>query len=86
MNLTKQEVQNLDLLDEYETYEWHSEVSKLTSGDSFGELSMIDFKQDDRIVECLTDCYFAVLNKKDFLQVFKQVMAREFQEKTLFFK
>ena len=41
MNLEKEEIENLDFLDQYEKTEWFLDVAKLVSGDSFGELALI---------------------------------------------
>ena len=41
MNLEKEEIDNLDFLDQYEKTEWFLDVAKLVSGDSFGELALI---------------------------------------------
>ena len=86
MNLTKTECNNLDLLDKYEAQEWMEEVNKLQIGDSF----MIDQSFDNSIkfspIVCLTKCYFAVLDHKDYEKILQKIENREKNDKVEFFK
>ena len=42
MNLSKQELDNLNEFEKYEEYEWFVDVAKLDSGNSFGELALLN--------------------------------------------
>ena len=54
------------MLEEYEETTWTVEVSKLQTGASFGELALINNEPRNATILCLTECYFAVLEKKDY--------------------
>jgi CRP-like cAMP-binding protein len=41
----------------------------LDSGCSFGELALIERKPRAATIVCAADCSFAILNKKDFLDI-----------------
>jgi CRP-like cAMP-binding protein len=49
------------------------EVAQLTSGQSFGELALLNSDPRNAKVHCLTDCVFATLNKQSFMKVMKNV-------------
>lgn len=77
MNLSKKELKNLDLLEEFDKFEWMKEVCNLSTGDSFGEINLFEDIQKDASIECLSNCYFAVLNKTDYKKVLKKFAERE---------
>ena len=45
------------------------EVAKLKTGSSFGELALINNEPRKATIMCLTDCFFAVLEKEDYVKV-----------------
>ena len=45
------------------------EVNVLTSGDTFGEYSLINNQPTQASIKCKEDCHFAVLEKKDFNKI-----------------
>lgn len=61
MHLSLQEKLNLDEIEALEDLEWFVEVSKLKSGDTFGELALINDKPRAATITCITDCHFATL-------------------------
>ena len=61
------------MLKEYETYEWFVEVAQLTEGQSFGELALLNNAPRAATIFCLSDCYFATLDKEDYVRVLKKV-------------
>lgn len=69
MNLTKLEKENLDQIVAYEKMQWMTEVAKLKTGQSFGELALINNEPRKATIMCLNDCYLAVLEQKDYSKV-----------------
>lgn len=76
INLTKTEIKNLELLDVYKEVEWFSVVANLKSGDSFGELALINNKTRKATIKCLTKSQFAFLEKEDYVRALKRIHIR----------
>jgi CRP-like cAMP-binding protein len=66
MNLTSKEKQNLDLIDKYENTNFLMEVTKLSSGTSFGQLALMNDEPRKATIKCLQTCYFATLGRLDY--------------------
>ena len=79
MNLEKEEIENLDFLDQYEKTEWFLDVAKLVSGDSFGELALIHDAPRAASIQTITECFFATLSKKDFQKVLHRIELKKLQ-------
>jgi CRP-like cAMP-binding protein len=54
---------NLEEIEALEDLQWFIEVSKLKSGDTFGELALLNDKPRAATITCITDCHFAILGK-----------------------
>ena len=63
MNLDQEERDNLDFLDIYDKLNWFIDVAKLITGDSFGELALINDAPRAATIHTITDCFFATLSK-----------------------
>jgi len=50
---------------------------QLQAGQSFGELALINDKPRAATIMCLTDCYFAVIDKSDYAKVLKKIEYKE---------
>ena len=62
MKLDDYDIQNLNDIEEYSKLQWFVDVSTLSTGDSFGELGLINNEPRTATVNCLTNCYFATLS------------------------
>jgi CRP-like cAMP-binding protein len=62
------------------------EVAKLSAGESFGELALINDAKRAATVSCLTKCHFAILSREDFQKVLKDIEMRKVQRKVEFFR
>ena len=61
------------------------EVAKLQTGSSFGELALINNEPRKATIMCLTDCHFAVLEKKDYVKILQKIQLKDFNKKVDFF-
>lgn len=86
MHLTLQEKKNLDEIEAFEEYQWFVEVSKLKSGDCFGELALIDDKPRAATITCITDCQFATLGDVDYNRVLAKQEIKKTEKKIQFMK
>jgi CRP-like cAMP-binding protein len=67
----------LTQLDEYEKIEWFFEIKKIKTGNSFGELALINHEPRAATIKCLSTCYLAVLSKEDYAKVLRKSQLRE---------
>lgn len=81
MNLTNQEIKNLELLDEYENIKFFNGVALLKSGDSFGELAIINNEPRKATIKCMSDCKFAYLEKQEYDKALRKIHVRNFNKK-----
>ena len=84
--LSKTERANLKALAGYDELEWFVEVVVLETGQSFGELALINDQPRASTVVCLSDCFFAVLEKSDYLRVLKRIENKHLMKKVEFFR
>lgn len=71
--MTKVEKINLAKLEQYEKYEWFVEVTQLQEGQSFGELALLNDAPRAATIFCLSNCYFATLDKSEYLRVLRRI-------------
>ncbi|KAL4502264.1 hypothetical protein ABPG72_000499 [Tetrahymena utriculariae] len=57
------------------------QVKNLGDGDYFGELGLLNFKTRSATVQCLTDCFFAVIDKVSFDKILKKLEQDILQER-----
>ncbi|KAL4467755.1 hypothetical protein ABPG74_013090 [Tetrahymena malaccensis] len=57
------------------------QVKNLEEGDYFGELGLLNFKTRSATVQCLTDCFFAVIDKASFDKILKKLEQDILQER-----
>ena len=81
MHLSKADIQNLEKIEEYSQINWMGEVHQLSTGSSFGELALINNEPRKATVQCISDCYFAVLEKKDYVGMLRKYELRIFNQK-----
>eukprot|EP00347_Sterkiella_histriomuscorum_P002457 403368072 len=62
------------------------EMAVLKSGQSFGELALIQNKPRSATILCLTDCYLATLNKQSFNQAISKGMQKALSDNIEFLK
>lgn len=56
----------MDQLEKYQEIKWFVEVAKLSYSHAFGELALIYDEPRAATVQCISDCYVAVLGKNDY--------------------
>ena len=81
MNLTKNEIWHLDKLEEYEKLLWMVDVAFLKTGDSFGELALISDEPRKATITCLSNCFFACLEKKEYNKILRKLQVRDNNKK-----
>ena len=62
------------------------DVSKLYTGYSFGELALVNNEPRNATIQCLNDCYFAVLEKPDYRRVLKNIQLKQDEAKVNFMR
>ena len=85
MELTAEDKYKLQKIEEFSTYEWFVEVGKLDEGKSFGELALLNNAPRAASIECLTDCYFALLGKAEYGKVVRRIDKKLEEQKIEFF-
>ena len=65
--------------------QWKIDVVKLKTGASFGELALLKNAPRAATIKCLTDCFFAVLDKDDYMKIIKRIHYKEETKKANFF-
>lgn len=87
--LKRAELQKLKELKKYEGYEWFAEVVRNRAGDSFGELALQQREPEKRkraaTALCLSECDFAVLERKEYDKVVRRLEQKELNAKMEFF-
>ena len=66
MKLSNEDRSNIKQLKLCKEIKWFVEVCKLSHSSAFGELALIHDAPRAATVKCVTDCYFAVLDKSDY--------------------
>lgn len=75
-----------ELTDPDEFNQYFIEISQLQTGQSFGELALIEQKPRMASIRCLQDTFFAVLSKKDFNKVLGVIEKKKYNEKVTFLR
>ncbi|KAL4488413.1 hypothetical protein ABPG72_019263 [Tetrahymena utriculariae] len=60
-------------------------VKELKGGESFGELALINDAPRSASIKCITDCHFAVLDKKNYITLFQQILDNEIKKEISFY-
>lgn len=81
MHLNKCEIERLEKIDEYSQIDWMGEINQLSTGATFGELALINNEPRKATIQCLSNCYFAVLEKKDYNGMLRKFELRIFNQK-----
>ena len=73
MNLCKHEKINLQNLEELKGKNLFLDVASLHTGDSFGELALINDEPRKASIKTLSDCYLAYLDKNDYKKILRKI-------------
>jgi hypothetical protein len=84
MKMSGEEKYNIDKLEEYQQMTWFLDVVKLCSGKSFGELALINDAPRAATIQCVTNCFFATLGRKDYQKILRRKEVRKMKLKTDF--
>ena len=84
MDLSDQDLANLEYLEMYQSLLWMVEVRKMVSGASFGELALINREPRAATIKAVTNCYFATLDKEDYTRILMKIEIREQTEQLMF--
>lgn len=60
-------------------------VKELQKGESFGELALVNDAPRSASIKCLTECHFAVLDKKNYVTLFQQIIDEEIKREVSFY-
>ena len=66
MKLSDLDKSRLDEIRMYESIEWDFETAVLRTGSSFGDVALLSAGTRSVTARCLTNCYFATLDKTSF--------------------
>jgi hypothetical protein len=61
----------------YESIEWDYETAILRTGSSFGDVALMGAGLRNVSARCLTNCYFAELDKTSFDKIITKILQRE---------
>lgn len=75
-----------DLSDKEDFNLRYIEISQLKSGQSFGDLALIEQKPRMASIRCLQETYFAVLSKVNFNKVLGVIEKKKYNEKVQFLR
>ena len=84
MKLSGEKKHNLEKIEEYDQMTWFLDVVKLCSGKSFGELALINDAPRAATIQCLTNCFFATLGRKDYQKILRRKEVKKIKLKTDF--
>ena len=84
--LSDSDLERLVLLEKYADFEWFVEVLTLNSGQSFGELALLQDKPRAASIVAETDCHFALLGRRDYERILEKIERKETEAKVQFFK
>ena len=73
MQLSKLEKEKLDEIKMYESLEWDYETAVLRTGSSFGDAALMEAGLRVVTARCLTNCYFAELDKVNFDKIIQKI-------------
>ena len=48
-------------------------LKEIYTGDSFGELALLNYEPRRATIKCHTDCHFAILQRAEFNKILKEV-------------
>ena len=85
MDLTKDEEYKLAQIKKYQKIMWLIDVKTMKSGDSFGELALINKSTRAATIKCNTECSFAVIHKTDYDNFIKKLHNKMTQKDINFF-
>lgn len=85
VDLSKDERSKLAKIKKYEKYMWLVNVKTMKSGDSFGELALVNNSPRAATIKCETDCSFAVIHKPDYDNFIKKLHNKMTQKDINFF-
>jgi CRP-like cAMP-binding protein len=85
LNLSEKEQERLEGFIEMDKLDWFKEVVSLGTGESFGELALINEAPRAATITCHKECYFAVIGRAEYQRVLKKIQWKDVQKKIEFF-
>lgn len=78
MDLSKDEKNDLKRLEKLENLgQLFITVAQISSGGSFGELALINDTSRAATIQCLSDCYFATIDREDYNRILKKIELKQ---------
>ena len=77
MELTEDQTIDLKKFQKLEKLNLFITVAKRSSGESFGELALINDTSRAATIQCLTNCYFATLDREDYNRILKKIELKQ---------
>ena len=72
-DLNEDQRNDLRRYDKLENLNMFITVANRSSGESFGELALINDTSRAATIQCLTNCYFATLDREDYNRILKKI-------------
>ncbi len=73
LGLGIKDIRKIEDWERFNNLNWFSEVARLDSGKSFGELALIDDAPRAATIKTTKECYFAVVEKEDYDKVLAKI-------------
>ena len=82
MELRGDDAEKVKMLEYYQHLQWYVEVKKIEEGGAFGELALLESNEPNTgerkaTIMCLTDCYFATIDKESYNRVLAKEKVKE---------
>jgi CRP-like cAMP-binding protein len=85
LKLKDEQVRKLHEFEVLDGLQWFIEVVSLGTGQSFGELALINDAPRAATIACHKECYFAVIGRQEYQRVLKKIEWKAVQLKIDFF-
>ena len=76
-DLNEDQINDLKRFEKLDKINMFITVANRSSGESFGELALINDTSRAATIQCLTNCYFATLDREDYNRILKKIELKQ---------